>query len=67
MWGLPKITKDKVMNFKETSFMSFQLVRVCNEDKKKIMSENILGHWDKGTANLTLKEMIIMYEGVSPH
>lgn len=37
-----------------------------NEDKKKL-SENILGHWDKGTANLTLKEMIIMYEGVSPH
>lgn len=31
------------------------------------MSENILGHWDKGTANLTLKEMMIMYEGVSPH
>lgn len=34
---------------------------------KKKLSENILGHWDKGTANLTLKEMIKMYEGVSPH
>lgn len=34
--------------------------------KTKKLSENILGHWDKDTANLTLKEMIIMYEGVSP-